>query len=184
MITAALRIAALLACKLALPLVVGLHAIGHMTLDAEPALGERQHPVVGQGNTGLRDGTGIDAEGLRTGTQFLVFQLHGVFLATDGQHTLQPAHLGEGLLDDQRTGETLGHGDIKAIADIPVAVGTCEERTQGSSPHIAVGRLQRTQSVTVGIQPQWGMVAMRQRGLHLHLVVQAVQGRISLLCRC
>ena len=169
-------VAALLIGESLLPSIIRLHSIGNMTFQVEPALGIWYRPVVGQCQTHLRNRTGIDAQSLRTRRQFLVLQFHGLLLATDRQHALQPAYLGIGLLYDHRTGKACSHSHIQAIANAPAALVVNTQWTLHGTTKITVAALQRTQTKAVGIEPQ-GCFATRQRGLHLHLVVQTVQQR-------
>ena len=50
--------------KIVLPVVISHHAIGYMTLEMEPAAEDGQCPILGQSQTRLRHGTGIDAQRL------------------------------------------------------------------------------------------------------------------------
>ena len=165
MVKGILRITGLGGFEILLPPVVGGLAIGDVSLQGEPVARARDAPVVRQGNPDLRHRTGVDTEGLRTRTQFLVLQFHRLFLGTYGEYTLQPAGFYIGLLHDEGTRESCCQSQIDTIAHTPAAPLIVLQRTHQRASDIAVGLLQRTQAVFVGIEPQGGMIATRQSGL-------------------
>ena len=160
--------------KIVLPVLVGGLTISHMTFQPQPTIGEGQHPILGQRQAHLRHRSGIDAQQLRTAAQLIVFQLHGKFLCTHRQHTMQPTHLTKRLLHHQPTGVVMGNGHIQTIAEAPVAQRVLCQGANQTPTQIAIRALQRTQSVFVGIQPE-RRLAIRQRGLCLQLIFQSFQ---------
>ena len=128
--------------ELFLPFVVSSLAVGEMALEGQPVLCMGNGPIVRQGNSHLGDRTGVDAEGLGTGTQLLVLQLHRLFLGTYGQRTFQPTSLDKSLMHDERTGESCCHSDIEAIADAPFPAVVKRQRTRDGATHIAIRILQ------------------------------------------
>ena len=131
-----------LASELFLPFVVSGLAIGEMALEGQPVLCMGNGPIVGQGDSHLGDRTGVDAESLGTGTQFLVLQFQRLFLGTHGQCSLEPAYFGKSLMHDERTGESCCHSDIEAIANAPFPAIVKRQRTCDGATHIAIRILQ------------------------------------------
>ena len=70
--------------------------------------------------------------------------------------------------------EVVGQGYICAIAEAKLTGRIDSEGTKHTGPQIAVGFLQRAESVLVGIEPQRGMVAIRGRDLGRQAVRQPV----------
>ena len=112
----ALRIAVPRGHEVLLPFVVGSFAEGYMTLQRQPVVQSGDGPVFRQSYAHLRHRTGVDAQRLRTRTQLLILQLHGLLLGADGEHTLQPAPLHVSLLHYQRTRKSRSHSHVYAIA--------------------------------------------------------------------
>ena len=144
----------LLLREVVLPVLVGGLSVGHVALQSEPAVGEGQHPVVGQRQAHLRHGPRVDAQRLRTAAQLVVLQLHRELLGTHRQHAVQPAQFAIGLLHDEAAGVVVSHGHVESIAHAPMAQRVLGQRSLQASAQIAVGALQRAQSVLVGIQPE------------------------------
>ena len=157
-----------------LPLVVGRFSVGDVTFYPQPIVENRQHPVVGQSDSDLRNGTRIDAERLRTATQRVVFQLHRIFLRTHRQHTVQPAHFAVSLLNDHLARVVVGQGDVESIADAPASQRIGFEWSLDGSAQVSVRAFQRTQSEFVRVEPQ-RCLSVGSRNLCLDLVFQSVE---------
>ena len=161
--------------EVVLPVLVGGLSIGHMTFQPDPAFGEWHHPIVGQRQTHLRHGTGIDAQRLRTTAQLVVLQLHRELLGTHGQHAVQPAQFAVGLLHDDTAGIVEWHCHVNAVADAPMTNGVHLQGPLNGSPNVAIGTLQRAQTMLIGIEPQWSL-AVGNGDLCFGLVLESLQG--------
>ena len=180
MIQSTFGIFVVLTGKVLLPAIVSRLAIGDMTFQRQPVLRMGNGPVVRQGKSHLRHRTGIDTKGLRTGTQFLVLQLHRLFLGTHGQRTFQPSHLSKSLMHNQFTCESCGHGDVEPIADAPLTTSIKRQRPSYGTTQITIRILQRAQPIPVGIEPQGIMVATREGCLHFSAIGKAIKQRALL----
>ena len=184
-------VSALPACEAGLPVVVGKHAVGHVSLDMEPSAQEGQGVIAWQGQPHLWHRTGVDAQGLCARAQPLVLQFHVILLGTHGEHAMQPTPLDEGLLHNDLAGIVDRYGNIYTIAHAPSAGRVVAERTDDLPAHIAIALVERRESILVGIEPQ-RRGAMRQRPLGLHpigdLATQVEPARVGIvlpgiLCR-
>ena len=164
-------IATLLSGEPHLKVVVRHSSIGNVPFQLQPSPTERQNPIVGQSQTHLRNGPGIDAQQLRTAAQRLIFQFHGLLFAANGQHTMQPTHLGKGLLNHHSAAEPLRHGNIYAISQAPSASRISRKRSDERSPQISIALVERAQSITIGVEPQ-RRLPVRGRSLQLKAIVQ------------
>ena len=183
MIECAFSIFMLLIGKVLLPFIVGSLAVGDMAFESEPFLRMRDDPIVWQGESYLRNRTGVDAEGLRARAQFLILQFHGIFLGTDSQRSLEPASLHKSLLHNKFTGESCGHCHVEAIADAPFPAIVERQRTFDGTTQITIRILQRTETVFVGMEPQRVMVATRDGTLKLCSIGETVEQRTFLCLR-
>ena len=146
-------IVALTAGKIMLPVVIGHHAIGDMTLELQPTTTEGQRPILGNSHSHLGNGTRIDAQRLRTTAEPVVLEFQAILFAAHGEHTMQPAHLGVSLLHDGVGAIIDTTHEVEAIAHTPAAGRVCLQRAHHAGTQIAIAAVQRAQTITVGIEP-------------------------------
>ena len=94
-------------------------------------------------------------------------------LAAHGEHTVQPAHLSKGLLDDEMARVVERDGHVEAVAYGPTTGGIGRKRAFEPCSEVAVRLVERTQTVLVGVQPQ-GCCAVADADLCLCLVAKIV----------
>ena len=183
MVEYAVGIFALLLREVVLPSLVRHLAIGNVALDVEPSASEGQRPIVGEGNAHLRHRAGVDAQRLRSRTQLVVFQLHGLLLCADGESGLLPSSFDVGLLHDHMARVVVGNGYLHAVAHTPLAMVVGAERTFHAPEYIAVGGLQGTEALLVGVEPQWSL-ALGSAQLRLHAIADVLRqaGKETVLC--
>ena len=154
-----------------LPVVVGQLAVGDVSLQPQPSVRERQHPVVCQSQTHLRHGARIDAQRLRSAAQRVVLQLHRLLLAAHGEHSVEPSQLAVCLLHHHAARIVHRHRHVCAVAYSPPSRGVDAQVARHHRSHISVVLIERAQTILVGVEPQ-RRPALRERALHLHSIPQ------------
>ena len=105
--------------ELMLPIIVGHHTIGDVTLDMQPMVEDRNRPILRQRQSHLWHRSCIDTKCLATTGECLVFQFHRILLSTSGEHTMKPSCLHESLLHHHMAGIIDRHGNVHAISHSP-----------------------------------------------------------------
>ena len=160
--------------EIGLPVAVGENAEGKMAFKMEPAARERHRPVIGKGQTHLRNGSGIDAIGLRATAQEGILELHGLLLGTDGEGSVKPTALNISLLENNLACIIDGNGNIDSIAEAEFASVVDREGAENAATDVTVGLVEGAESILIGIEPQWGS-AVRHTALNLNTIRKAVE---------
>ena len=114
-----LRIFGFLMGKITFPIAICIGPVCNMSFYLEPLPCARYVPIFRKGQSDLWRRTGIDAEGLGTTTQMIVFEFHGLLLTAHRQYAFQPSKFSECLLYDHMAGVVARGNDVNTISYSP-----------------------------------------------------------------
>ena len=137
-----------------LEMAISEPSVRKMPLDGQPSAQAGYVPIVGKRQTHFGNRSGIYTESLRTATQFHVLKLHRLLLLSESQDAVLVAHLGIALLNDEVAGIMQWNRYVEAITYPPLLIGIHTQRTLHTTTRITIGRAERTQSITIRIEPK------------------------------
>ena len=158
------------------------HTVANVALDGCPIRVSCDAPIFGQLNPYFRNGAGIDAKRLATGTQRLILQLHGALLGSYGKTNKAIFNVGIELLQSCRALIIIAHGNVCTIADAPLMQRILSRIAGDGSAESAVTLIGRCESVAVGRKPK-RCVSAAGRHLYLGLILQFVARTLPCVLR-
>ena len=141
-------------------IVVGHQSIRDVAAYAQPISTSRNIPVAWQGQAYGRHRVCIDAQRLRSATQFIVFKLHGVLLGTYGKARQTTVDVGIELLNETAARIVRANCYVGPIAKAPMVGRVGISLAFDGHAQIAVLGVYRRHAVFVGCEPQ-GCFVMR-----------------------
>ena len=165
--------------EVALPTVVGEHAVCDVRLQGQPVFCPGDDPEVGQFEAYLGDGACIDAVGHAAAREQGILHLHGALLLPHGQAYGLELEVAVGLLQDEVAVVVHGTHQVESVSDAPMSQAVGADVALDAGPNKAAVGLGGPQSVSVVGKPEWGHVATAcrtlQGGLILYVVSQAAE---------